>query len=63
MKSFLNGVFLCYLLNAFLFGSMEYMRTGSLLNGMANGLTYPARLLALTYIPELAGTVNKVRSL
>ena len=63
MKSFLTGVFLCYLANAFLFGSMAYMRTGSVINGVTNGLTYPGKLLALTYIPELAGPMNKVWSM
>lgn len=63
VKPFMTGVFVCYLANAFLFGTMSYVRTGRIVNGVVNGLTYPGRLLALTYIPELATTMNKISTL
>jgi hypothetical protein len=58
-----SGFATCYLAVAFLFGTMAYNKTGRVLNGTINGLCFPARLLALTYIPSLTPTVNRLSSM
>lgn len=55
-----TGFATCYFVVAFLFGTIAYNKTGRMLNGTVNGLTFPVRLLALTYFPGLIPTVNRL---
>lgn len=63
MLRWLKGFGSCYLAVAFLFGTMAYQKTGSLKNGFINGMAFPARLLAVTYVPALAPTVNTLAAM